>query len=386
MSRPHPSSPSLLHAAREGRDGVEIDELRAAHTALLYEAVIRYRQAQLREEAHPSDAAHPQWLAGLGMLARAQRVIQRREAEYRYPPAQVYGGGLTDATAVENGTTYPYRVQTKAHLLTYWIGRQSQVTGILVGGGADGGLRLREAMDGVGAPLAVEWPEGEGLDGTVDVGGQAIEPPTTELDLGGVPGYWPVSGELVADGLPLDVIGGVVRSDVRATTPAKGMALLYPDDPAAEGVLSGVLPSLRWAWLGEGAAGEPAALVLAPDGDGDGSVSHADLVHAAVIEGDAAGFRTEAVAFPLPVGRTSGGKALTIAITEAKLSGSVGATGIASPLVLEGQLSVDDIVGAAIELAGFDEAGTLALLGGVWGFDPADPPEWVPIEAELTIE
>ena len=28
----------------------------------------------------------------------------------------------------------------------------------------------------------------------------------------------------------------------------------------------------------------------------------------------------------------------------------------------------------------------VALLGGVWGFDPADPPEWVPIEAELTIE
>ena len=32
-----------------------------------------------------------------------------------------------------------------------------------------------------------------------------------------------------------------------------------------------------------------------------------------------------------------------------------------------------------------DEAGTLALLGGVWGFDPADPPQWVPIVAELTV-
>jgi hypothetical protein len=177
-----------------------------------------------------------------------------------------------------------------------------------------------------------------------------------------------------------------VRSDVLATTPAKGMTLLYPEDPSAQGVLAGVLPSLHWAWLGEGGAGEPAALVLAPDGDGDGSVSHVDLVHAPVVEGDAIGFRTAPVGFPLPVGRTAGGKPLTIAIANAELSGSVGATGIVSPVVLEGQLSVADIVTAAIEIAGFDEAGTLALLGGVWGFDPADPPEWVPLEAELTIE
>jgi hypothetical protein len=371
----------------EVRDGVEIDGLRAAHTVLLYEAVIRYRQAQLADEADPSNAAHPLWLEALGVMARAQHVIQRREAEYRYPPAQTYGGGLTDATAVDNGTTYPYRVQTKAHLLTYWIGRQAQVTDVMIGGDVDQGLRLREALDVVDAPLAVEWPQGDGLAGSVDVGGQTLEPPAMELDLGNLPGYWPVSGELVVDGLPLDVVGGVVRSDVLATTPAKGLALRYPADPSAEGVLAGVLPSLRWAWLPEAAqAGEPAALVLAPDADADGSVSHADLVHAPVAEGDATAFRTEPIAFPLPVGRTSGGKPLTIAIAQAELSGSIGAMGLVSPVVLDGQLSVADIVTAAIELAGFDEAGTLALLGGIWGFDPADPPEWVPIEAELTVE
>jgi len=371
----------------EVRDGVEIDGLRAEHTALLYEAVIRFREAQLAEEDQPSNAAHPAWLEALGVLARAQRVIQRREAEYRYPAAQVYGGGLTDETAVANGTTYPYRVQTKAHLLTYWIGRQAQVTGILIGSSADQGLGLLEAMDRVGAPLAVKWPEGNGLGGSIDVGGKEIEPPAMELELGGMPGYWAVSGELIADGLPLDVAGGVVRSDVLATTPAKGMTLLYPADPSAQGVLAGVLPSLRWAWLDEAETPEQiAALVFAPDGDGDGSVGYADLVHATVVEGDATAFRTEPVGFPLPVGRTSGGKPLTIAIAEAELSGSIGATGIVSPVVLEGQLSVDDIVTVAIELAGFDEAGTLALLGGLWGFDPAEPPEWVPIEAELTIE
>lgn len=371
----------------EVRDGVEIDGLRAQHTALLYDAVIRYREAQLADAATPRDAAHPAWLAALGVLAQAQRVIQRREAAYRYPAAQTHGGGLTDATGVDNGTTYPYRVHTKTHLLTYWLGRQAQVTGILVGRGDEGSLKLLEAIDVVGAPLGVTWPDGAGLDGMVGVGEQVIVPPVAELDLGGAAGYWPVSGELVVDGLPLDVTGGVVRSDVLATTPAKGMALLHPADPAAEGVLSGVLPSLRWAWLPEGTvAGEPAALVLAPDGDGDGSVSHVDVVHAKVVEGGAAGFRTERVGFELPVGRTAGGKLLTITIAEAELSGSVDAAGLVHPVVLDGQLEVGDIVAAAIELAGFDEAGTLALLGGVWGFDPASPPEWVPLEAELTVE
>lgn len=373
---------------REVLDGLEIVELRAAHTALLYEAVVRYRQAQLRDDDDPSLAGRPAWHEALDVLARAQQVIARREAAYRYPPAQTHGGGLTDATAVANGTTYPYRLYTKAHLMTYWLGRQAQVTGILVGQD-DEGLVLREAMDGVGAPLSVEWPDGTAVDGTVDVGGHELEPPsTTTLALGDGPGYWPVSGELVADGQPLAVAGGVVRSDVRATTPAKGMALREPDDPAAEGVLSGVLPALRWAWLPEGARapGDPAALVLAPDGDGDGSVGYADLVHAPVVEGDAAAFRTAAVRFELPVGTTAGGKALTITIAQAELSGSVDAAGIVHPLVLDGQLEVADIVTAAIELAGFDEAGTLALLGGVWGFDPAQPPEWVAIEAELTVE
>jgi hypothetical protein len=371
---------------QEVLDGVEIDELRALHTALLYDAVLRFRHAQLRDEDHPGTAAHPTWLEALGVLARAQRVIQRREAAYRYPAAQTHGGGLTEATAVPNGTTYPYRVHTKTHLMTYWLGRQAQVTGILLGRGDDDGLRLREAIDAVGAPLGVQWPDGDGLDGTVGVGAVTIAPPTSELDLGDGPGYWPVSGELVSGGLPQVITGGVVRSDVLASTPPKGMTLRYPTDAAAQGVLAGVLPALRWAWLHEGATGEPAALVFAPDGDGDGSVSHADLVYAAVVEGDAMGFYTAAVAFELPVGRTPGGKPLTITVAGAELSGAVDLGGVVHPLVLEGYLEVADIVTAATELAGFDETGTLALLGGVWGFDPADPPQWVEIEAELTIE
>ena len=367
----------------EVRDGIEIDGLRAAHTALLYEAVLRHREAVLADRDDAASAGRSAWLDALGVLARAQRVILRREAAYRYPAAQTHGGGLTPSTAVDNGTTYPYRVHTKTHLLTYWIGRQSEVSAIFAGqdegGAAD--LQLREAIDGVGKALEIEWPALEGLGGTIDVGGQDLEPPTTALELGGAAGFWPVSGELVSGGQRFTVSGGVVRSDVRASTPAKGMKLRYPADPAAEGVLAGVLPALRWAWVPE-----PEALAFGPDPDGDGSVRFAELTYAPVVSGDAAAFDTARVTFELPVGSTAGGQPLTITIGDAELSGSVDEAGVVHPLVLEGQISVDDIVTAAIELAGFDEAGTLALLGGVWGFDPQEPPEWVPLEAELTVE
>lgn len=366
----------------EVRDGLEINALRAIHTAHLYDAVLNIRAAELAGEEFPGSAGHDEWFAALELVSRVQEVIYRREEAYRYPAAQTHGGGLTETTAVDNGTTYPYRVHTKTHLLTYWMGRQAQVSELLVGRDTGvAGLRLQEAIDRVGAPLTVEWPELPELSGWLEIGDQRIEPPNTSVSLGDSPGYWPVEGEVLSSGPPIPASGGVVRSDVLATTPAKGMTLLEPDDPAAEGVLSSVLPTLRWAWVPD-----PMALVLAPDEDGDGSVGFEDLVYAPVVSGDATAFRTAAIGFELPVALSSGGEPLFITIAEAELSGQVNAMGIVDPVVLDGQISVDDIVHAAIELAGFDEAGTLALLGGVWGFDPAHPPQWVPIEAELAIE
>ncbi|MCH9682828.1 MAG: hypothetical protein K0V04_15435 [Deltaproteobacteria bacterium] len=367
-------------------DGVQIDGLRAAQAASLYEAVLRYREVELSGEGSPTSAAHPHWLAALETLAQAQRVIQRRESAYRYPSAQTHGGGLTDATGVDNGTTYPYRVHTKTHLLTYWINRQAQVSQLLVGGSVDdiNGLRLEEALDVPGAPLTVRWPELLELSGQVQIGTQSVEPNddgVSLLDLGGEPGHWSVTGDLLSGGLPLMTEGAVIRSDVLATTPAKGMVLLEPQDPATEGVLSGVLPSLRWGWLDD-----PAALAMAPDPDGDGSVAYDVLTYAPVVEGDANGFRTAPIAFDLPVALGSGSQTLYISIAEAELSGRIEDETVVSPVTLDGQISVEDIVDAAIELAGFDEAGTLALLGDVWGFDPANPPAWVPLVVELTIE
>jgi hypothetical protein len=159
------------------------------------------------------------------------------------------------------------------------------------------------------------------------------------------------------------------------------MILRSPQDHSARRVLGTVLPAIRWAWVDE-----PAALVFAPDPDADGSVAFDRLVHAPVARHDAKGFRTEPVTFDLPVAVGSGGTRLAITLSQVVLRGHLEAGRRVRGLAIEAQISVDDLVAAAIELAAFDEPGILVLLGRMWGFDPKAPPRWVPIEAELATE
>ena len=118
-------------------DGVEIDGLRARHAAALYEAVLAFRDAAAAGAADPAAAAQ-EWLDRASLLlGDAEAVIRRREAAYRYPAAQEYGGGVTPETAVANGTTYGYRVHTKTHLLTFWHNRREAAVAAIAGAGQD---------------------------------------------------------------------------------------------------------------------------------------------------------------------------------------------------------------------------------------------------------
>ena len=359
-------------------DGVEIDALRAAQAAHLYDAVLSLREATLRGDASPTAAAAEPWRAAKAVKKQAEAVIRRREAAYRYPAAQTHGGGLTPDTAKDNGTTYPYRVHTKTHLMTYWNNRHDEVAAILEGAD-DPGLRLTEAIDGPEAPLTVEWPQPATPTDAVTIGPHAADPSVDTVALGS--GWFEVKGTLTQQGTPRPIQGAVVRSAVRATTPKGGMTLRSPQDGTARKVLGTVLPSIRWAWVDE-----PAALVLAPDADADGSVPFDRLVRAPIARRTAKGFTTEPVTFDLPVALGSGGTRLSITLSEVVLRGRLEAGRLVAPLTIEGQISIDDIVHAAIELAGFDERGTHMLLSRIWGFDASAPPKTAPIEAELRLE
>jgi hypothetical protein len=358
-------------------DGIEILGLRARHGAALYRAVL----------AHAADADGP---AAGDALARADvalgdalGVIARREAAYRYPLAQVQGGGLTPETAVPNGTTYGFRVHTKTHLATYWHNRHDEVVAILGGGMPTdpGRVRLRDAIAAIGEPLAATWPELEPLTGTVTVAGIGeLAPPATTLETGTATGVFAVDGLLVAGDREIVVTGVVARTGVRARTPREGLTLTEPAAPTAQGVLKSVFPALEW-----GLADEPMMLVLGHDQDDDGIVDHDAVVRTDVeIDGDS--FVAAPITFDVPVALASGGAEIAVTLREAVFTGVLDGGAFTTAVDATGAIEVDDLVAALVELAGFDEAGALETLATLLGFDAAAPPEAVPFAATFSLE
>ena len=332
-------------------DGLRINQLRAEHTLNLYQAIVDYRRAELAGSANPAAAASGSWGAAQGDLADAESVIRRREAAYRYPAEQVYGGGLTTSTEVENGTTYGYRVHTKTHLLTYWHNRHEEVRVLVSGGALSDEVGVTEALGAPGDGVTISWPTLPDLEGSISFGeGITATPEQTDVDLGDGPGFWPVTGHLRSDDLEFDVTGGVARSSIRAIMLDDGLTLVEPADPTAQTVLGGVFPIFHFAWLSF-----PDGVVIGYELGG--RVAYEGLVLAPVADGNSLGFTTETFELSVPVPRTGGGEPVYIGLDGCVLTGHLDPTGISSPLGFEGNISIDDLVRALVELAGADEFG-----------------------------
>ncbi|HEY8377832.1 MAG TPA: hypothetical protein VIK91_15155, partial [Nannocystis sp.] len=367
-------------------DGVAIDELRARQAVHLYEAVLRYREAVLAGAADPAAAAEGEWNAAQDVLARAEDVIRRREAAYRYPAEQVYGGGLTPDTAVANGTTYGYRVHTKTHLLTYWHNRNDQVRDLLDGNVADETalVDIREAIAAPGTPLTIQWRDLPGLAGELRIGDLGvIDPGVDSFDPGPDEGYYAVSGNLILDSKPIPIAGAVVRAGRRARSAAGGLTVTVPEAPTIQSMIGGVFPAVSWALLTAG-SGAP-ALAFATDPQEDNSISFDEVVRTDLIfDGDH--FTGAPVDFVVPIATTAGGLPLVVHMTDVVLSGGFDDAGFTTPIALSGDLSIPDFVLALKELGGFDDAGALEFLATFLGFDPADPPATIPVIAEVTLD
>ena len=367
-------------------DGVEINELRARQTVHLYEAVLKYREAVLASDPDPAAAGAADWAAAQDVLGRAGEVVARREAAYRYPAAQEYGGGLTPESAVPNGTTYPFRVHTKTHLLSYWTNRNDQVKAVLDGtaSGESAIVDIREAIASPGEGVKIKWGDLPNLSGELQIGALgSVDPSVMSFDLGAEEGYFAVSGELTIDNQPLPISGGLARAERRASSSAGKLEVTVPADPTIQGMIEGVFPAVSWAYLGAG-DGSP-ALAFATDPQGDGSASFEELVlsHVEVAGGD---FTGEPVDFVVPVATSAGGKPIVVHLTNTVLSGSVDAAGFTAPIGLAGDLSIPDFVVALQELGGFDEAGALSFLAMFLGFDASDPPATIPVVAAVTLD
>ncbi|MCB9638397.1 MAG: hypothetical protein H6727_05735 [Myxococcales bacterium] len=375
-------------------DGIEINMLRARQTRQLYEAVILYRETQLaNEEAIKKDPNAPQkdpQVESKPLLDEAQKtlqaaeaVVQRREKSYRYPAVQEYGGGLTPETAAPNGTTYPWRVHTKTHLMVYWKNRHEQVDALLSGKGEDPyALKITPTFAAPGEGLSLTWPKVNGLTATIKVGDQSIDPTKTTVDLGKDPGFWPITGQMNADGRDLDVKGGVVRSSLWAHTPAGKLNLTEPNNALAKSTLRTLLPILQWARID----GTTPMLVFGPDLSKDTQPLFSDII-AVPLKADAQGFSSDPITFAMPVpDPATGQRALSITLSEVTLRGDAQANTLQGKIEMQGQMSIDDLVNALIQLAGFDRKGALETLGSVLGFDPKAPPAGIPFKAEFPLE
>ncbi|MEZ4224880.1 MAG: hypothetical protein R3B13_28260 [Polyangiaceae bacterium] len=362
-------------------DGTEIDRERVRQAEALYDAVAAFREDTLKREADPS-APDPKLRASEKLeraadaLTAARAIIERREEHYRYPAAQMFGGGLDAESGVANGTTYPYRVHTKTHLLTFWTNRDAAAREIIEGKSVSTNeLVLHPVLAAPKTPLTLVWPALSGLSGSIDLGdGTMVDPSVTVHDYAGV-GVFRVSGTLSLGDQPLPIEGYVVRSDTVARSQQGGFELTQPDSPLAKSLLGSLVPRLWLARVGS-------SLAIVPETRPDGKLDFRRVVIAK--RGAGAGFQTEPMSFLLPI-VAPGGTAVAADVHVQKFVVRT-TEDLAASAALAGELVLADVVQALIALAGYDEKGALATLAGVLGFDPASPPETVAFEATVALE
>lgn len=365
-------------------DGLAVNELRARHTRQLYESILALRAGDEAAALAARDAA-------AGTLTLVEEVIRRREAMYRYPLAQEIGGGITPETAVDNGTTYPYRVHTKTSLLTFWTYRQGQVDAILDGDVAGSSrLVVTPVFADPGAPATFTWPDVGDLSVDLVLGdGTAITAPIESHAFPEGEGVHAVEGSIRVDGVEIPIAGFVVRAARRAVSPDDGLLILEPSSDLAQETVGSLAPAFHFAIT-------DAALALAPEAPRDRDdepLDFATVASASIASWTEEGaFVTAAADFVLPVPNGAAGTTLPLHIEDAVFSGAADAEGFTSQrgappaVLLEGDMVVQDVADALIELAGFDQAGAMSLLGGVLGFDAEDPPATVPFAASFTLE
>ncbi len=362
-------------------DGIEINGLRADHVADLYEAMVALGAAERAEADDPAALAQPLLDRAAATLARAEQVIRRREAAYRYPPEQVYGGGLTPETAVPNGTTYEYRVHTKTHLMTYWQVRQQRAEDVVAGDMEDPNqIVLSPVFADPGEPLQIRWPEIPGLVAAVDLGdGTRVDPSTTEHTYDGV-GIFPISGTLEIDSTPINIQGAAARTEERAMAPLGSLMLTQPSDPVALEFIRGVAPAFYFA-------ASETEMAIATDVTASGRF-HFSEVAIAGLTVTGSEFTTDPVDIPMQlVGLVGGdGTPRFIGLGDVTFTGNLADGKFGDALTVTGTISVQDVVDLLVELVGFDEEGSRAFLANVYETTLDELPVNAPFTASLRLE
>ena len=338
-------------------DGIQINGLRARHTWQLYESAFAGIMSPDITET----------------LDEVRAVITRREGAYRYPLEQVNGGGISPETAIPNGTTYPYRVHTKTHLMTYWTYRTDQLASLLNAEPAEEVIVLSPVFDGTDRPVQIAYPQ-DISEAQVTIGGVSVSAPTPST---AVPnGILPVSVTATVGGVSETRFGTIVRGGEQRQVAQRGVTIIEPSSSVVATILGPLLPQFSFAVSSSLARAAIASSAMPTDFE---RVRNTGLVaDGGSLVGEPFDFE-----FELQSNGVDAGVPVTILDLVMRTSAAVG---LGDSVNLQGRLLLADIVNGLITLAGFDEAGAWATLADFLDFDPANPPETVDVILDVALD
>ncbi len=354
---------------REIRDGIEANALRLQHQRQAYGAVVTFRQARLAGDAEREGQAFDLLAAARQSTETARALVARREADYRYRPLSRSIAGGADGSEDDNWSIYDYRYLNRAHHVPYYTRIDDLAEAALAGAGQTARLNVGDALLAPGETLAVQvrgatlsdlsLAFGDGtvlpLDGPGNSAHSYTAPGSYHLVLTGEEG-----GEVFRDETEIAVLAAEYRSAAQAVVL----------QPLAVSIVEPLIPAVVF---GPTATGNGA---IGFDIDGSGHIQKGLWLEVGLTAGEAV-FQSVPTDAQVPIAN-QGVLLTSVKIFDAVLrQDKVGAT----PR-LTGDLGIDSIVQAIVDVGGFEENGARNLVAMLLGVTPETLPERVPIVVE----
>lgn len=232
-----------------------------------------------------------------------------------------------------------------------------------------------------GEPLTVAWPEGVDVEGNISFdAGLSFGPETTSIDVPDGERVLRGTGFVRSGDVFVPLSGEVVRATTLGVTGLRKFTLVEPMDATAQGVIRTVIPAFYWG-------ATDATLSLATDPTGKANLAWTRVTTAAMSVALDGAFTTDAVDFEVELsggGGTPSGE--LVGLVDAVFTGKVTETGFASPITMDARIVVRDVVNVLQKLGGFPAEQALQFVAGIFGFDPATPPETAPFRGTLIVQ
>ncbi len=343
-------SPQALPLASEIRDGLRIFARRAEHAVTVYQTVLDLRAAIQAGDAAAIDTAKTGVNAARAITEKARTIVERREADYRYPPALTIDGDEPGTPgAVENATIYPYRYLSRTHRMFYWTRPDDQISAMFGDGLELVSVSRRIFTQPTAIDVTVLADDAQSL--TMDWGdGSAVETTLTPHTYG-AEGFYRWTLEVIRT-------SGILRQEDDAVACTRRMAFAKGSikvvEPSGATLVEGLLPGFV---VGLGDDGTPFMAI--------GRIDGSDPVSAkdAVWRRDRSGMTSGPADMDITLNNIGELTVYGAIITVADGSGPTDRR-----LSISGELSTDEIVATLVSVGGFDEMGAKQIVADVLGY------------------